>query len=176
MNDVLARSLLAALLIGLGIGVYWAWNRLQLRRLNQARGTVLAGLQNTRPGVAAVLYFTTPDCLVCKTAQKPALQRLETELRGAVQIVEIDATVDTEVADYWGVLSVPTTFVIDAHGQPRSINHGLTSKEKLQRQIEATFVSPAANANAAFELDSGPTLVEPTKRPAPTAEKLESKP
>jgi|GEM_PF-148571 len=175
MNDVLARTLLAAALIALGAAAYWAWNRWQLRRLGQARGTVLAGLENTRPGVAAVLYFTTPDCLVCKTAQKPALQRLEAEMRGGVQIVEIDATVDTAVADYWGVLSVPTTFVIDAHGQPRSINHGLTSKEKLQRQLEATFGSPAANANAAVELESGPAPAEPIKRPAGSGEKLESK-
>ncbi len=152
-TDYLARALLAAALIALGIAAYWAWNRIQLRRLGQARGTVLRGLESTRPGVAAVLYFTTPDCLVCRTAQKPALQRLEADLgAGGVQIVEIDATVDTAVADYWGVLSVPTTFVIDAQGTPRSINHGLTSKEKLQRQIEATVSGPAVNAAADAEV------------------------
>jgi thioredoxin-like negative regulator of GroEL len=80
------------------------------------------------------------------------LQRLEADLAGGVQIVEIDATVDTAVADYWGVLSVPTTFVIDAQGTPRSINHGLTSKEKLQRQIEATQAGAAVNAAAEAEV------------------------
>ena len=145
-SDTLARTLLAAALIALGLVAYWAWNRIQLRRLSLARGSVLRGLEAARPGVPAVLYFTTPDCLVCKTAQKPALQRLETDLKGGVQIVEIDATVDTAVADYWGVLSVPTTFVIDAAGKPRAINHGLTSKEKLQRQLEAAQASPAVNA------------------------------
>ena len=175
MNDVVTRVVIALGLIALGAALYWGWNKLQLRRLSQPRGTVLAGLANTRPGVAAVLYFTTPDCQVCKTAQKPALQRLEKDLHGAVQIVEIDATVDTEVADYWGVLSVPTTFVIDANGQPRSINHGLTSKEKLQRQIEATMASPDANAMAALDIESGPAPAEPIKRHAVTGEKLESK-
>ena len=33
---------------------------------------------------------------------------------------------------------MPTTFIIDAQGQPHHINHGLTSKEKLRRQLEAT--------------------------------------
>ena len=153
VTDYLGRALLAAALIALGMAAFWAWNRWQLRRLGQARGTVLRGLEHTRPGVAAVLYFTTPDCLVCRMAQKPALQRLEADLGvGGVQIVEIDATVDTAVADYWGVLSVPTTFVIDAQGTPRSINHGLTSKEKLQRQIEATQADPAVNAAAEAEV------------------------
>ncbi len=151
-TDYLARALLAAALISLGMAAFWAWNSWQLRRLGQARGTVLRGLESARPGVAAVLYFTTPDCLVCRTAQKPALQRLEADLGGGVQIVEIDATVDTAVADYWGVLSVPTTFVIDAQGTPRSINHGLTSKEKLQRQIEATQAGAAVNAAAEAEV------------------------
>jgi hypothetical protein len=42
------------------------------------------------------------------------------------------------VADYWGVLSAPTTFIIDARGQPRAVNHGLASMEKLLRQLEAS--------------------------------------
>jgi hypothetical protein len=159
-NSILLRGLLAAALIALGVAVYWTWNQLQLRRLRQSRGTVLRGLEQVRPGVASILYFTTADCLVCRTAQKPALQRLQAELAGGVQIVEIDATVDTAVADYWGVLSVPTTFVIDAQGTPRSMNHGLTSKEKLQRQLEAALGSPTANVVAQAEAEVGPVRVE----------------
>ncbi|MCC7358851.1 MAG: thioredoxin family protein [Anaerolineales bacterium] len=157
-SDTLTRAVLAAALAALGLLVFWAWNRVQLRRLSQARGSVLRGLEAARPGVPAVLYFTTPDCLVCKTAQKPALQRLQTDLQAGVQIVEIDATVDTAAANYWGVLSVPTTFVIDAQGKPRAINHGLTSKEKLQRQLEATLAGSALNAVA--EPEVGPVVAK----------------
>ncbi|HLE53485.1 MAG TPA: hypothetical protein VI755_15570, partial [Anaerolineales bacterium] len=39
-------------------------------------------------------------------------------------------------ADYWGVLSVPTTFIIDRRGRPRRVNHGVASAEKLFKQIE----------------------------------------
>lgn len=177
MNDILARALITVALVAVGVAAYWAWNQWQLRRLSRAgqRGrAVLAGLENARPGVPAVLYFTTPDCLVCKTAQKPALERLQQDWPGAVQIVEIDATVDTATADYWGVLSVPTTFVIDANGQPRSINHGLTSKEKLQRQIEAALASPRVNANVA-EVELEPRPDEQCELPAGLGEKLERK-
>jgi thioredoxin 1 len=116
-------------------------------------------LEGSRPGVPAVLYFTTPDCAVCKAAQRPALQRLRERLGEAVQVIEIDACEQPAVADYWGVLSVPTTFIIDAQGQPRAVNHGLASLEKLTRQLEtlrpeppATPVSQKAGGHQAAEV------------------------
>jgi thioredoxin-like negative regulator of GroEL len=67
--------------------------------------------------------------------QRPAIQRL-IELTGkGLQVVEIDASARPEVASQWGVLSVPTTFVIDASGQARHVNHGVASTEKLLRQL-----------------------------------------
>jgi thiol-disulfide isomerase/thioredoxin len=136
--ELLARLGLSAVLIVLGLGLYWAWNRWQLQRLGGSTGQPLLGLDEFRPGAPGVLYFTTPDCVVCRTAQRPALQRLQAELGDGLQLIEVDASVRPDLADYWGVLSVPTTFVIDAAGHPRSLNHGLTSKDKLLRQIEAT--------------------------------------
>jgi thioredoxin-like negative regulator of GroEL len=133
----LAVRLAIAIAISLlGIGAFWGWNRLQLRRLGRASGGSLRGLETMQTGVPGILYFTTPDCQVCMSTQKPALQRLETELGAGVQIVEVDATAQPDLANYWGVLSVPTTFIIDSHGQPRHINHGMTSQDKLRRQIE----------------------------------------
>jgi hypothetical protein len=38
-----------------------------------------------------------------------------------LHIVEIDATVRPDLADQWGVLSIPTTFIIDASGQRRQV-------------------------------------------------------
>src|SRR5258708_3541469 len=127
--QLLVRLAMAVSLCLLGIAVYWGWNKLQLRRLNGAGRGRLLGLENMQAGVPGILYFTTPDCQVCITTQKPALKRLETEMAGGVQIVEVDASVRPELADYWGVLSVPTTFIIDGQGQPRHINHGVTGKE-----------------------------------------------
>lgn len=136
--ELLVRLGISASLVVLGLGLYRAWNRWQLRRLNRASGERLLGLADFKSGVPGILYFTTPDCVVCRTTQRPALQRLQAELGDGLQIVEIDAAAQPELADYWGVLSVPTIFVIDAAGHPSSLNHGLTSKDKLLRQIEAT--------------------------------------
>ena len=150
-EQLLVRLAMAVGLCLLGIAAYWGWNKFQLRRLSGARGRRLLGLDSMRAGMPGILYFTTPDCQVCKTTQKPALKRLEAELAGGIQIIEVDATVQPELADYWGVLSVPTTFIIDSQGQPRHINHGMTGKEKLRRQVEETRQAGAAVARPAAQ-------------------------
>jgi thiol-disulfide isomerase/thioredoxin len=157
--DFLARLGLAIALIALGIGLYWGWNKFQLRRLGRRSQSqnALRGLEDLRTGVAGILYFTTPDCQVCLSAQKPALHRLQADLGDGLQVIEIDASVQTDLADYWGVLSVPTTFIIGTDGRPHSMNHGLTSKEKLLHQIQAA--EQVAAAMPVTE-DRGNTLME----------------
>jgi thiol-disulfide isomerase/thioredoxin len=133
--QLIIRLAVAIAISLLGMAAFWGWNRLQLRRLSGSGGK-LRGLETMQNGAPGILYFTTPDCQVCLSTQKPALQRLQAELGAGVQIVEVDATIQPELADYWGVLSVPTTFIIDKSGQPRHINHGMTSQDKLRRQLQ----------------------------------------
>ena len=130
--EILLRLLWAAAIIGLGLGLYALINRLILSRDHSGS----AGLESTRRGAPVLLYFTTPTCAPCKTVQRPAIQRLSEKLGDRLQVVEIDASVQPEIASQWGVLSVPTTFVIDARGQARYVNHGVASAEKLLKQIK----------------------------------------
>jgi thioredoxin 1 len=122
----------AAAIIGIGLGAYVLINRLLLQR-SRALVRHLDGFQPGRPGI---LYFTTPDCAPCKTIQRPALAQVRSQLGEDLQIIEIDATHQPELASEWKVMSVPTTFVIDAHGRPRHVNHGATRAEKLLQQIQ----------------------------------------
>jgi thiol-disulfide isomerase/thioredoxin len=92
-------------------------------------------LASMRQGIPAILYFTTPTCAPCKTQQRPAIQRLLTELGDQVQVIEVNALEHPEAADRWGVLSVPTTFILDAQGRPREINHGVAGADKLKQQL-----------------------------------------
>ena len=131
-SEILIRALWAAAIAGGGLGAYWLANRIILAR---ARGKRL-GLESIRPGIPAILYFTTPTCAPCKTVQRPALRGLKERLGDCLQVIEVDASARPELADYWGVLSVPTTFVIDSQGRPRRVNHGVASAERLLRQIE----------------------------------------
>lgn len=131
----LDRLLLALVIVLAGVMLYRLLNTLSLRRarLVQAHNR-LPGLDATRPGLPVLLYFTTPTCAPCKTVQRPAIQRLQKNIGDHLEVVEVDAASQPEIARQWGVLSVPTTFLIDAQGNPRYVNHGVAPLEKLQRQ------------------------------------------
>ena len=130
-------SLLASRLVWTLLIILLAWqgyrlaNRLILRR---ARASA-PGLEHFRPGIPGILYFTAPGCLPCKTAQQPALLKLQEFLDDQIQVVQVDASVYPELADHWGVLTVPTTFIIDAAGRPRRVNHGVAVADKLMHQL-----------------------------------------
>ena len=133
MDEILVRLLVALGIACAGLLLYWSANRLILARAR--RGT--RGLESLRRGAPAILYFTAPGCAPCKTVQRPAIRRVQEMLGERLQVIEVDAAARPELASYWGVLSVPTTFIIDSRGRPRCVNHGVAGWEKLIKQIES---------------------------------------
>lgn len=138
--DPTARALLALAIIAAGMALYWALNRALLLRaqrgLNARRSAEDNGLAITQGGQPTILYFTTPECAPCRTIQRPALQRLQDQLGDDLRVIEVDAQARPDLASQWGVLSVPTTFIIDAGGKLRHVNHGATRAEKLLQQLQ----------------------------------------
>ncbi len=134
---MIERALIAALLIGLGFGAVVLGSRWQARRTGRTRrGDAI--LDALRPGVPAVVYFWSETCAPCKTVQKPALEQLQAEMGpDGVQVYAINAVERPDLADGWGVLSLPTTFIVDAGRTPRRVNHGVARAEQLKRQIAA---------------------------------------
>jgi thioredoxin 1 len=134
---MIERLIAAAVLLALGYIAY----RVMIRR-QMAKTTALAPadplLRGIEPGVATIVYFTTPTCIPCKTQQMPALTRLQNDLGERVQIVRVDATEQPDAAQRWGVFSAPTTFVISECGETLAVNHGVADAEKLRRQLHAT--------------------------------------
>ena len=125
--DILFRLLIALGVIAVGVALYALNNR---RMLNRAPKDLLG-----ETGKPVLLYFTTPTCAPCKTVQKPAIVQIKEKLGEMLNVIEIDATQQPEMAERWGVLSVPTTFVIDSRGQARYVNHGVARAEKLLKQL-----------------------------------------
>ena len=128
------RLLLLALIAGgLTVGAF-AFRRWQLMCAARVApiDPLLCGL---RPGVPAVVYFTSPECAPCRFQQTPALERLRADLGEGIQVIEINALEETAAATRWGVLSVPTTFVLDSQGQPRAVNYGVAGADKLRAQV-----------------------------------------
>lgn len=86
--------------------------------------------------IPTIVYFTTPMCAVCRTTQGPAFERLQTKMENQVNIIKVDATVDPDSSKRWGVLSVPTTFVLDRDGKPVKVNNGFVDEGKLSDQLQ----------------------------------------
>ena len=131
-SDILLRFAFAIGIIFLGVGVNWLFNR---RLISRAKGGI-GSLFNTLPNKPTIIYFTTPDCAPCKTVQRPALEKLISLLGEKLHVIEIDATQQPEVAKTWGVMSVPTTFLLNSRGEACYVNNGVARVEKLMEQIQ----------------------------------------
>lgn len=124
---------MALAIAGVGVGLYGLANRVVLMRASKKNHFGLDGFQF---GIPAILYFTTPTCGPCKTVQRPAIRSVQREVGDRLQVIEVDASTQPELANYWGVLSVPTTFIINKKGEPRLVNHGVAGADKLLKQIK----------------------------------------
>jgi len=131
-SDILLRFGLALGIIGLGLFVYWRVNQWMLLR---AQNNVMS-LFSKLPNKPVIVYFTTPDCVPCKTIQRPALRKLSGLMGDKLEVVEIDATERPDLARQWGVMSVPTTFLLNARGDARYVNNGVARVEKLMEQLQ----------------------------------------
>lgn len=115
------------------IGTLWrrhSHNRL-LRLANTA---VPAFVRNLVAGDrSAILYFTTLDCAQCRFQQSPILERFAQQARIAVYAV--DAVAQQDLARFYGVMTVPSTVLLNPKLQPVAINHGLATPDRLAQQI-----------------------------------------
>ncbi len=130
-SEILLRLLITIGIVLLGAAVYWLVNQ---RLLARAQGNFPA-LFNVLPNKPVLVYFTTPTCAPCKTIQRPAIEQVTKFFGEKIQIVEVDATEHPNLASTWGVMSVPTTFVLDSRGEARYVNNGVARAEKLMEQI-----------------------------------------
>ena len=131
-TEILLRFGLAIVIIGFCVFAYWCIHQ---RMLLKAQNNALS-LFSKLPDKPVIVYFTTPDCAPCKTIQRPALNKLSSLLGDKLEVVEIDATQRPDLAQQWGVMSVPTTFLLDARGEARYVNNGVARVEKLIQQLQ----------------------------------------
>ena len=131
-TEILLRFGLALGIIALGLFAYWLINQ---RLLVRAQNNVHA-LFGTWPDKPVIVYFTTPDCVPCKTIQRPALNKLSSLMGDKLEVIEIDATQRPDLAKQWGVMSVPTTFLLNARGEARYVNNGVARVEQLTEQLQ----------------------------------------
>jgi thiol-disulfide isomerase/thioredoxin len=130
---MIERALIVLLIVLLGLAAF----RLQQRSVFKRHVREGLQLEAYVPSKPAILYFTAPGCLPCRTIQEPALAELRERFRPGLQIITVDASRELDLVRAWGVLSVPTTFLIDSLGRPRRVNHGPVTASVLLEQFQA---------------------------------------
>lgn len=138
---MIERLALVLVLALIGYGVFYLFRMSQMRRMSNVHQTAAPVMVERAPalqghGTPTLLYFRADSCAVCPT-QSRHLDQLASMWDGPLTIEKIDAERDPETAGRYGVISLPTTVLVDPQGQVRQINYGLTDARKLSRQLAA---------------------------------------
>ena len=84
--------------------------------------------------VIKVLYFYTDSCRPCKW-MTPVVDKLKQYYSGSVDIVKIDALMDTVLARKYGVKAVPTMIFLDRSHQEVLRKKGFMSEKQIKNQL-----------------------------------------
>ena len=84
--------------------------------------------------VPGIVYFYGPHCATCR---QQAMVLEEIQESRSVSIARVDASIETGLADVYGVMTVPSTVVVDRLMRVRNVNIGFRSAGALQTQLLA---------------------------------------
>jgi thiol-disulfide isomerase/thioredoxin len=137
----MVERLLILTFVILVVVVLWAmWRWWQQRWVGELRQECLpaALTQQVTVGQPAVLYFTSDGCIQCKVQQTPVLERFAAST--GVPVHRLDAVEQSDLAAFYGVMTLPTTVVLDPQRRPVAINYGVAPLQKLREQVEAAVI------------------------------------
>lgn len=97
------------------------------------------GVAHTPSLSVRILAFSSPDCKQCHTMQTPALRRVSEARADSVEVIQVDATTDVELAKRYRVLTVPSTIILDTAGHPHAVNYGFANTQRLLEQVDAAL-------------------------------------
>lgn len=161
---MLERALIALALLVLFTGAIWLGRRWYERRNARIEERLRASTpttderkepsrtDNSSPASNSprIVYFTTRSCLVCKTQQEPAIERLIEEVPEVV-VEQYDAVEESALAKEYGVLLVPTTAVYDRTGALVAVNRGFAPAVRLRAQVDGETRSRRGTANGSAD-------------------------
>jgi thiol-disulfide isomerase/thioredoxin len=137
IERLLVLALLAAA-ITLGVAATRTWSTSRTRGLKALPGEMLLSALGSLPdGRRTLVAFSTPSCAACHTAQAPAVSQVEGQLGTSnLRIIRVDAASQPEIARAFGVLTVPSTVILDKDGKVAAINHGFAPSGRLVQQLQ----------------------------------------
>ena len=130
------RLLVLAAAVVVGLVALWAWRRYVQWRTERLRHAALPPDLTARvePQRANLLYFTTEQCVQCRFQQAPILAQLAAQVDVAIH--KLDAIEQEALARFYGIMTVPTTVVLDRELRPVAVNHGVAPLPQLRAQVE----------------------------------------
>jgi hypothetical protein len=136
----LALVVAAGVVLLLAVAAVRTLARRRTARARAAPTEQLWGALGAEPdGRSTVVTFSTPSCAECRT-QTAILDPLAND---GVRVLPVDAAQKPDVARAFGILTVPSTAVLEASGALVAVNHGLADGARLREQLAAT---PEASA------------------------------
>jgi len=128
MYNRLAITLFVLILAAIGM---WVVRRKGIQRAQNAIHHL-----GITPGIPSIVYFWSPGCHPCRNAQKPVLERMVEEYgEENLRLISYNVDESSDVAKAWGVMTIPTTFIVDQNGEVLCANNGLATEGMLHRQL-----------------------------------------
>lgn len=133
MNPALFRLLIV---VALGVSAFGGFHVWKAWSLRQSTRRLRAMGETTQ---VSVMYFSGPNCAQC-IAQEAVIRQIESG-EPSVEFASYDASVDIDVASRVGVMSVPTTVIVDNTGRVHARNGRFVNADLLRTQIRAAKTS-----------------------------------
>ncbi len=133
MNPALFRLLIV---VALGVSAFGGFHVWKAWSLRQSTRRLRAMGETTQ---VSVMYFSGPNCAQC-VAQEAVIRQIESG-EPSVEFASYDASVDIDVASRVGVMSVPTTVIVDNTGRVHARNGRFVNADLLRTQIRAAKTS-----------------------------------
>lgn len=141
---------LAVVLLVLALAAAWLGRRPRALTRRLATAPALDGL--VPPGRPAILAFSSEDCAVCRSAQRPALDEVAAALGEAVTVREVDILRQPALVRTFTIFTVPSTVVLDGEGRVVAFNAGYAPPERLRRQVLQAGRSPSPRGEQSIGL------------------------
>ena len=125
---MIERAIISGIIVLVFLILWFAFRQIHMRRASH----VLAAVPS-EPSHPSVLYFRSDNCAPC-IIQERHLHSLEES--SGVRIRRINTDYDPDIADRYGVFTLPTTLIVDDEGVVRYANYGVTNLTRLTQQLE----------------------------------------
>jgi thioredoxin-like negative regulator of GroEL len=137
MAERLVVLVLIAVVVIVAVLLIRRWNARRIAELVRSEAPLWDALGESPDGRPTLVAFSTRSCNACHTAQAPAIKAVEQRLGATeLRVIKVDASEQPEVARAFGVMTVPSTVVLEPAGRVVAVNQGFASSRRLIEQLQ----------------------------------------